>query len=143
MNPLNTFREVWMIDFEFSAPDGERPTPVCLVAREFFSNRLLRLSAHELSDQPPFPTDDNTLVVAFFASAEIGCFLALKWGVPRRILDLWTEQRNLVNGRTGAQCSLLHTLQYHGLDSIAAVEKTEMRELAMRGAPYSEAERMA
>ena len=143
MNPLNTFREVWMIDFEFSAPDGERPTPVCLVAREFFSNRLLRLSAHELSDRPPFPIDDHTLVVAFFASAEIGCFLALKWGVPRRILDLWTEQRNRVNGRAGAQCSLLHTLQYHGLDSIAVTEKTEMRELAMRGGPYSEAERMA
>ena len=34
---LSEFREVWLADFEFSAPPGERPLPVCLVAREFRS----------------------------------------------------------------------------------------------------------
>ena len=28
------FREVWVADFEFFAPPGERPTPICLVAWE-------------------------------------------------------------------------------------------------------------
>ncbi len=28
------YREVWAMDFEFRAPDGERPEPVCMVARE-------------------------------------------------------------------------------------------------------------
>ena len=87
---LRHYRQVWLVDFEFSAPDGERPTPVCLVARELNSNQLVRLFADELQYRPPFPTDETTLFGAYFASAEIGCFLALGWAVPRRILDLWT-----------------------------------------------------
>ena len=143
MDQLRHYREVWLADFEFSAPDGERPTPVCLVAREYFSNRLVRLFADELQDRPPFPTDESTLFVVYFASAEIGCFLALGWEVPTRILDLWTEQRVRTNGRPAVKRGLLGTLEYYGLDSIAAVEKTEMRELAMRGGPYIASERVA
>lgn len=143
MDWLSHFREVWLVDFEFFAPDGERPTPVCLVAREFFSNRLIRLFGNEIQDRPPFSTVDNVLFVAFFASAEIGCSRALGWKAPLRILDLWAEQRVLMNGRMGVRYSLLDTLTSHGLDSIAAVEKTEMRELAMRGGPYTESERLS
>ena len=140
---LRHYRQVWLVDFEFSAPDGDRPTPVCLVARELNSNQLVRLLADELQDRPPFPTDETTLFVAYFASAEIGCFLALGWNLPRRVLDLWTEQRVGTNGRPGVKRGLLDTLEYHGLDSIAAVEKTELRELAMQGGPYTESERVA
>jgi len=140
---LRQFRQVWLVDFEFSAPDGERPTPVCIVAWEYYSNRLIRWFADELGDRPPFPTDAETLFVAYFASAKIGCFLALGWEVPKRILDLWTEQRVRTNGRPGVKYSLLDTLAYFGLDSIGVVEKTELRELAMRGGPYSAAERAA
>ncbi len=28
------FAQVWMVDFEFKADPGERPYPICLVARE-------------------------------------------------------------------------------------------------------------
>jgi DNA polymerase-1 len=143
VDQLEHFREVWLADFEFSAPAGERPTPVCLVAREYFSNRLVRLFADELQDGPPFQTDENTLFVAYFASAEIGCFLDLDWDTPKRILDLWSEQRVRTNGRVGVRRSLLDTLTFYGLDSIAAVEKTELRELAMRGGPFTDAERLA
>ena len=143
MDQLRHYRQVWLVDFEFSAPDGEQPTPVCLVAREYVSNRLVRLFADELQDRPPFPTDENTLFVAYFASAEIACFLALGWELPRRILDLWTEQRVHTNGRPGVKRGLLDTLEYFGLDSIAAVEKAELRQLAMRGGPYTSAERVA
>ena len=44
---LDAYREVWLVDFEFSAPPGERPDPVCLVAREFRSGRSLRLKDKE------------------------------------------------------------------------------------------------
>lgn len=143
MDQLRHFKQVWLVDFEFSAPDGERQTPVCIVAREYFSNRLIRLFADELQDRPPFPTDENSLFIAFFASAEIGCFMALGWELPRRILDLWAEQRVHTNGRPGVRRGLLDTLAFYGLDSIAAVEKTELRELAMRGGSYTKAERVA
>ncbi len=137
------FREIWLADFEFSAPDGERPMVVCLVAREFRSGRLVRLFADELTEHPPFAVNEHTLFVAYFASAEIGCFLSLGWPVPQRILDLWTEQRARTNGRSGIGRSLLDTLAYHGLDGIAGVEKEELRQLAMRGGPYTSAERLA
>src|SRR5262245_59701306 len=31
---LDDFSEVWLVQFEFSRPSGERPTPLCLTARE-------------------------------------------------------------------------------------------------------------
>lgn len=51
-----SFREVWAIDFEFSAPPGERPQPVCLVARESKSGQLIRVPLDELitMSRPPF-----------------------------------------------------------------------------------------
>ncbi len=143
MDKLRHFREIWLVDFEFSAPDGERPTVVCMVAREFFTGRLIRQFSHELQDQPPFDTGADVLFVAYFASAEVGCFLSLGWEPPLRILDLWCEQRARTNGQVGIRRGLLHTLAYHGLDSIAAVEKTEMRELAMRGGEYTATEQVA
>ena len=42
MIPDLPFREVWAVDFEFAAPDGERPKPICLVARELRMGRLVR-----------------------------------------------------------------------------------------------------
>jgi DNA polymerase-1 len=76
---LRDFREIWCVDFEFSAPPGERPRPICVVAKEFRSGRTIRLWEDELyrCDQPPYPTDASCLFVAYYASAEVGCHLAL------------------------------------------------------------------
>ncbi len=65
---LSDFREVWLVDFEFSAPPGKRPDPVCLVAREYWSGRTLRLWQDELRarSEPPYPTDSGTLFVAYY-----------------------------------------------------------------------------
>jgi DNA polymerase-1 len=37
------YREAWAIDFEFVAGTGENPQPVCLVAKEIGTGRLVRL----------------------------------------------------------------------------------------------------
>jgi hypothetical protein len=37
----------------------------------------------------PFPTDATALTVAYFASAEMTCFLALGWQLPVNLLDLF------------------------------------------------------
>ena len=42
------FREVWALDFEFTAKPGALPVPVCMVARELRSGQLLRLWQDEL-----------------------------------------------------------------------------------------------
>jgi hypothetical protein len=143
---LDTFREIWLCDFEFHAPSGERPEPLCLVAREFRTGRTLRLWVDELRRLivPPFAVDASALFVAFYASAELGCFLALDWPMPVRILDLFAEFRNLTNGiEPPCGNSLLGALTYCGIDGIDAADKELMRQLAMRGGPYSEAERVA
>ena len=143
MSQLDHFREVWLVDFEFQQPSGERPTPVCLVAREFRSGRLLRLWQDELHD-PPYPLDSNSLFVAYYASAELGCHLALNWPMPERILDLFAEFRCLTSGlTTPCGSGLIGALTYFGLDGLAASEKEGMRELAMRGGPYTTSERVA
>ena len=60
---LHTFTEVWLCDFEFPAPPGERPTPLCLVARELHTGRTLKIWEDELRamDAPPFACDASTL----------------------------------------------------------------------------------
>src|SRR4051794_26991876 len=139
------YREVWCLDFEFRAPDGERPEPLCMVARELRTGRELRLWRGELlPGRPPFRLDEQTLFVAYYASAEFGCFLALDWPMPLRILDLFAEFRATTNGRrTPCGAGLLGAMVWHGLDGMAADEKDEMRALAMRGGPYNEGERRA
>jgi DNA polymerase I len=136
------FRQVWVIDFEFGASPGENPEPVCLVAWELRSRRRLRLWRDEFGTAPPYPTGRDTLIVAYYASAEISCHLALGWPVPERVLDLFAEFRNSTNGiPTGNGAGLLGALAYHGLDGIGTLEKDEMRALVLGGGPWSDIER--
>jgi DNA polymerase family A len=138
------YAEIWAIDFEFGAESGENPEPVCLVAWELRSGQKVKLWQDGFGAAPPYPTGPNALFVAYYASAEIGCHLALGWPVPERVLDLFTEFRNRTNGiPTGNGAGLLGALAFYGVDGIGAVEKDAMRALVLRGAPWSDAERTA
>ena len=96
------FREVWLCDFEFQAGGGEQPSPVCMVAREYFTGRELRLWQDELRARraAPFPVDRSALFVAYYASAELGCFLALGWPLPEAVLDsTWSSAPRRTDSR--------------------------------------------
>jgi hypothetical protein len=141
------FAEVWAVDFEFRPTDGRegnRPDPICLVAYELKSGRKFRLWQDEFGPFPPYSVGPNSLFVAYYASAEIGCHLALGWPKPARILDLFTEFRCLTNGvRPVGGSGLLGALSYFGLNGLAGTEKDAMRELVLRGGPWSDDERLA
>jgi len=140
------YREVWAADFEFTALPGERPRPICLVARELASGRTLRLWEEELQrlDRSPYPVGPDVLYVAYYASAEMGCHLALGWPLPVNVLDLFTEFRNLTNGLpTPCGNGLVGALVACGLDAMDATEKESMRQLAMRGGPWTADEKSA
>lgn len=138
------FSEIWAVDFEFSAEPGERPDPICLVAHELKSGRVIKQWREQMGAAPPYPIGPEVLFVAYYVSAEIGCHLALGWQVPERILDLFTEFRNHTNGLSvPAGKGLLGALTHFGLDSIGTTEKEEMRSLAMRGGPWTDAEKHA
>jgi hypothetical protein len=136
--------EIWAVDFEFSAPPGERPDPHCLVAWELRSGRKIRLWRNQFGPLPPYATDADSLFVAYYASAELGCHRVLGWPTPLRVLDLFTEFRDLTNGlETPFGNSLLGALAYFGFDAMSVIEKKGMRDLAIRGGPFTNEERMA
>lgn len=132
------FREVWLVDTEFCAPPGDRPTPVCLVARELRGGAEVWLWEDDLRRRAsaPYPTDAGSLIVAYYASAELGVHLALGWPLPCRVLDLYAEFRSLSAGlRPPFGSSLLGALLHHGLDAMGAGEKETMRARILRGGP--------
>jgi DNA polymerase-1 len=141
------YRHIIAIDFEYSAPAGERPHVVCMVAKELRTGKTWRLFQDELSQlrAAPFPVCADTVVLAYYASAEMVCFLSLGWPLPENILDLFVEFRCTTNGLPLAPggASLLGAMCWHGLAGLDTVEKREMRELAMRGSNYTSQEQVA
>ena len=139
------FREIILYDFEFAAPPGERPRPVCLVYRELRAGIERRVWRDELLTMPapPFGTGDETLCVAYYASAEVGCHLALGWRPPTCLLDLFTEFRNQTNGLS-LPCGngLLGAAAYFGVPTMSAEDKDGLRELAQQGS-WTDDERRA
>ena len=146
LSGLEAFDEVWLVDAEYSAQPGCRPVPICLVAREAFTGRELRLWEDDLAAAavPPFRIDDRVLFVSYAAPAEFSVFHALGWPAPARILDLFVEFRAMTNGlKTPSGAGLLGALVYHGLPAMDGTEKTAMRDLAIRGGPFIPEERQA
>ena len=146
MNALPHFARVWAADFEFAASTGERPCPVCLVAKELRTGQTLRLWQDHLQplDAAPFDVGEDSLFVAYYAAAEMACFAALDWAAPANVLDLFAEFRNLTNGlATPCGGSLLGALAFFGLDGIGAIEKDDMRALVLRGGPWADDEKAA
>ena len=113
-----------------------------MVAREYYSGQLQRLWLDGVAKPVcPFSLGENNLYVAYYASAEMSCHLALDWNLPDNLLDLFCEFRCQNNGLSlPVKNNLLGALSLHGLEHISLVEKEEMRELAMRGGPYSSTE---
>jgi DNA polymerase I len=74
------FREVWCIDFEFypgaglvnGGRAGDKATPLCLVALEMRSGRIVRLWQDEFGPFPPYRLDADALIVGYTISAEFG-----------------------------------------------------------------------
>ncbi|SVB39954.1 uncharacterized protein METZ01_LOCUS192808, partial [marine metagenome] len=112
-----------------------------MVAHELRTGRTLRCFSKELAGHrvPPFNCGGNSLVVAYFASAEMGCFLSLGWPFPVHLLDLYVEYRRMRNGTLGPgeSTSLVAALAWLGLQRFIPAQKDEMRELSLRGGFYT------
>jgi hypothetical protein len=145
------FDEIWLVDFEFlgrstggAHREGNRPHPVCMVAHEYRSGRTIRLWQDEFGPAPPYRIDDRVLIVAYYASAEMGCHLALRWARPTHLLDLYVEFKNRLGGRKSpVGVGLLGALTLHGLDGARGEEKDDMRALVLRGGPWTQEEKQS
>lgn len=105
------------------------------VAHELRSGRKLRVWEDELKSNPcPYDLGPDSLLVAYYASAEMVCHLALAWPLPCNVLDLYAEFRVETNGRElKTSNGLLGALSYYNLNGIDAVEKDQMRDLILSG----------
>src|SRR3954463_1956150 len=82
------FSEVWCIDFEYypgrglanGGVDGDPVTPLCFVAHEVRSGRIIRLWQDELGHFPLYRLDAGTLILSY--GLEYSCHLSLGWGEP-------------------------------------------------------------
>jgi len=128
---LEDFPNVWVADFEFRHPDGGLPEPRCLVARNWRTGEVVRMWIDEHSCSP-FHADD--LLVAYYASAEVGCFLSLGWPAPRHLLDLFVEFKNRLGGAPSIHgAGLLGACQHFRiLTGMTSESKDANRELAQR-----------
>jgi hypothetical protein len=147
MPHLNDFEEITFLDFEFNQPPGEQPQVLCMAAQDLRTGRLVRMWRDDLErcNRAPFRTDGRALVVAYYASAEMNCFLALGWPRPANLLDLYVEYSLATSGLTRPHGrTLLGALTAYGISGgVSQQYKDEMRRLAQRGGPYTQQERSA
>jgi DNA polymerase I len=118
------FHRIVVCDFEYEIADGDLPRPLCLVAEILDGNgrhlETIRRWRGEFGNKPPFPTDDDTLVVGYSLWAELTCFMALGWQFPRHLYDLhtaWLATSNILSPAETAQAIVgcLSQLWHRGL----------------------------
>jgi DNA polymerase family A len=142
-------RDVIVLDTEYVARTGEPVIPVCLCAKSLASGREWRIFAEPgVRQHCPLPIDSDIAYVSFSAPAEWSYFLVSGWELPPTVLDLYAEEMLLTNtekGENGKRYvpTLLLTMAKYGLDAMTAAEKEEMRDLILRGHPFSLDERAA
>jgi hypothetical protein len=150
------FDEIWAVDTEFypgpglanGGRDGDAPTPLCVVAIEMRSNRVIRQWQDELTPFPPYRLDNGALFIAYMNTAEFGTHLALGWGKPACTLDAYIEFRHYTNDgavkagdRDKGFYGLHGALRYFCEDDIDTAHKTDMRARIIQGPPFSADER--
>jgi hypothetical protein len=141
------FKEIWAVDFEFYGKDGDPPTPLCLVAKELRTGRVIRQWCDEFGPSPPYRIDSDAVFVAYMAAAEFGCHHKLGWGRPVNVLDLYVEYRchdndASVQKRPDGYFKLPSVLTRLGENAISVAEKSEMIDRILRGPPYSPQDRL-
>ena len=143
-------------DSEFSHAEGERPArSSCFVAHEERSGRTIRAvrpgigcripeGVVEYGREPPWAHGPTDLFSAFSVGAEMGSYFNEGWPYPANIICTFAEMMTCHNTRLckageGSKevPSLIDALEYYKLPIIGAETKKEMRELAIRGAPFT------
>ena len=140
------YGRVLALDFEFCGPEGDNPRVVCLVIKDVVSGETRRFWADEItpSCMPPFDIGEDTLLLAYFASAEMQCFRTLGWSMPANLVDLYAEFRCETNGdKPPCGNGLIGALTQYGLAAHIPEDKDEMRQLVLDGGPWSDQDKLA
>ena len=74
------------------------PVPVCVVYKELHSQKIIKQWLLDEVPRSPFSCSD-TLFIAHFSNAEVGCDIANGYEKPKYIWDTFVEEKKLENGR--------------------------------------------
>ena len=136
---MRAFVDKWVVDYEFhtNRQDGNVQVPVCYVAQNVGTGQVIRHWIAGNETMPEYSTKDDSLFIAYYASAEMGCHIVMGFPRPLNILDLYAEFRCLTNGRTlPSGRGLIGALNYYGLTGGDADYKDIMRDRIIQGPPY-------
>jgi hypothetical protein len=146
-NKFDRFRQIWHVDFEFRPAANHCPVPVSMFAREHRTGTEISMRRPQLlaCERPPFDTGPDVLVASYAIVAELSCFLALSWPMPRRALCLYFETAAAVNGLDivgleKKRPSLLEACDLFDIPHMAKEHKAEVRDLILSKTEYSEDE---
>ena len=134
------FDKIYAIDFEFFGQNGENPNVVCMVMQDLRTGRIDHYWRDQLSAMliPPFDTGGQTLLVSYFAPAEVQCMITLDWSTNISIVDLYAEFRCATNGNADVtRRSLVSALAHFGLEDLIPDAKDETRDLILTGGPWT------
>ena len=150
------FREIWCVDTEFypgagfanGGVEGDASSPLCLVALELRSGRLVRLWKDELGLFPPYRLDADALMVGYALTAEFGIHIACGWSEPACALDAYVEFRH--NSNDGSLKSEDRDKGFYGIggalqffleDGVDLARKHSVRDRILLGPPFTAQER--
>jgi len=142
MKTWDDFTDPWVVDYEFYGDKGEPQTPICYAAKNVLTGKVIKHWVEKNETLPEYPTNEKTLIIAYFASAEMGCHKALNFPFPLYILDLFTEFRCLTNGlKTPNGRGLLGACNYYNVRGTDTIYKDSMRKRILEGPPYTPLEK--
>src|SRR5262245_48908151 len=99
-NSFDRFSAIWHVDFEFRQDASHLPVPVSMFAKEHRTGTEISMRRDRLlaCTKAPFDTGPNALIVGYAVTAELLCFAALGWPMPRHVLCTYFEAAAAVNG---------------------------------------------
>ena len=90
------YEHIVSVDSEFRASDyGDKTETVCFVYKDLKTGQRFDCTKPEDILDLPFPHDE-TVFVCFYATAEADAWINWNIPLPYRIIDLWIENKNIV-----------------------------------------------
>ena len=118
------FARIWIVLCGAKCPTGDPIVPAFIAVLDLRSGNEIHIGMPKLAERQnaSFPTDSQTLVVAYGVVDLLAVHIALGWRPPERVIDLAVEFRNITNGlKVAGGHTLAGALIWFGLPASPAV----------------------
>jgi len=136
--------DIIVVDTEYSTPTGERPVPICAVAKNLGTgNETWVWLWGRKVEAPSFPAD--AIFVCYSAPAEMAIQEIMGWPLPQNVIDLYAEYRVKTNGHPHkpSKNGLIDACNFYGIPTPTSEHKKLMQDRCSEGGPFSDEEKEA